>query len=239
MLYKVTPWGYFGRVSKISQGPWFKEDQVENDGLEFYYMFIQGGQTYYLLSNNIPIVDRDKLQNVYYALSRNSYLGWFGGLWLGVEAALRVPYLRACAPGWRFLSIFGTAFVAASLFNDYNSFTYGPIASALLKRHSQHAKTDLFQITDRKREFYEIDTSQYMNYQYEDIQDEYHTHHGPQPDGEGKDSSWLVEMDKFLRGEHNHLKEHKNFINYDFQYKNKDYPTVQDAHNLFHAKETK
>jgi hypothetical protein len=39
----------------------------------------------------------------------------------------------------------------------------------------------MFSITDRKREFYEIDTSQYMNYNFHDLGHEYHAHHGPQP----------------------------------------------------------
>lgn len=40
---------------------------------------------------------------------------------------------------------------------------------------------DRFEITDRKREFFNIDTSQYMNYDFHDLGHEYHAHHGPQP----------------------------------------------------------
>ena len=39
MLYKVSPFGYFGRVNKVSRGPWFNEYFVEEDGLEQYYVF--------------------------------------------------------------------------------------------------------------------------------------------------------------------------------------------------------
>jgi hypothetical protein len=42
MLYKASPFGYFGRVSKISRGPWFNEFWVEEDGLEWFYMFGDG-----------------------------------------------------------------------------------------------------------------------------------------------------------------------------------------------------
>jgi hypothetical protein len=45
----------------------------------------------------------------------------------------------------------------------------------------------------------------------------------------------LVEVDKFLRGEENNLKEHKNFINYNYQYQDKSFPTVEVAHDLFHS----
>ena len=49
------------------------------------------------------------------------------------------------------------------------------------------------------------------------------------------DSTWLVELDKFLRGEENHLKEHKNFVNYKYEYLDKSYPSVEAAHSLFHT----
>ena len=60
MLYKVSPFGHFGRVNKVSRGPWFKEAMVEEDGLEYYYVFSDGTQPVYLLSNNISIEDREK-----------------------------------------------------------------------------------------------------------------------------------------------------------------------------------
>ena len=54
MLYKVTPFGYFGRVNQISRGPWFGEMNVEDDGLEWYYMFgDSSGNMKYLLSSNM------------------------------------------------------------------------------------------------------------------------------------------------------------------------------------------
>ena len=80
---------------------------------------------------------------------------------------------------------------------------------------------------------FQIDTSQYMNYNFHDLGHEYHAHHGPQPDGEALDSTWLTELDKFLRGEDNKLKEHKNFINYKYEYLDKSFPSVEAAHHLF------
>jgi hypothetical protein len=48
-----------------------------------------------------------------------------------------------------------------------------------------------------------------------------------------------VELDKFLRGEENKLKEHKNFVNYKYEFMDKSFPTSQMAHDLitgpFHA----
>lgn len=45
----------------------------------------------------------------------------------------------------------------------------------------------------------------------------------------------MIELDKFLRGEENRLKEHKNFINYKYEYMDKSFPTVEAAHSLFNT----
>ena len=49
------------------------------------------------------------------------------------------------------------------------------------------------------------------------------------------DSTWLMELDKFLKGEENHLKDHRYFVNYKYEYLDKSYPSVEAAHNLFHS----
>ena len=121
MLYKVSPFGYFGRVSKVSQGPWFKEHLVEEDGLEYYYLFNSNGKALYLLSSNIPLEDREKLQYFYYSLNRNHYLAWFGGLWLGAETVLKCNYFKKMAVGWRFASVVGLAFAYKTIFQSINS----------------------------------------------------------------------------------------------------------------------
>ena len=181
MFYKVGPFGYFSRVSKVSKGPWFNEYFVEEDGLEYFYMFSKGNEVQYLLSNNISWEDRERLQGIYYAMQRNNALAWFGGVWLGAETIIKCSYFRKMAPGWRFVSLVGFAALYKQAFTAYNSVTYGPIVSAFLRKYLEQAKTDKFDIVDRKREFYEIDTSQYMNYTNEDLGHEYHTSHGPQP----------------------------------------------------------
>lgn len=161
-------------------------------------------------------------------------MAWFGGLWVGAEVVGRVAYFKNMAFGWRLLSLVGVAWSAKTAIQFYNGQTYGHLFGAYFRKYSQFAKNDTFEIEDRKREYFEIDTSQYMNYTYEDLGHDYHTNHGPQPDGEALDSSWLSELDKFLRGEENHLKEHKNYINYNYEYLDKSYPTVEAAHDLLH-----
>lgn len=65
MLYKVSPFGYFGRVTKVSRGPWFNERFVEDDGLEYYYVFGHHGQPVYLLTNNVPLEEREKMYRLF------------------------------------------------------------------------------------------------------------------------------------------------------------------------------
>ena len=74
-----------------------------------------------------------------------------------------------------------------------------------------------------------------MTYTNEDLEHEHgHANHGPQPDGEALDASWLTELDNFLSGKHNHLKQHKNFLTYPYEYVDKSFPTEDMAHNLIH-----
>jgi hypothetical protein len=51
----------------------------------------------------------------------------------------------------------------------------------------------------------------------------------------------LVELDKFLKGEDNKMKEHRNYVNYEVTYLDKSYPSADMAYAMFHAplKETK
>jgi hypothetical protein len=46
-----------------------------------------------------------------------------------------------------------------------------------------------------------------------------------------------VEVDKFLRGEENHLKDHKTFYNHPFEFKDKSFPTADKVYDLMHKKD--
>jgi hypothetical protein len=81
--------------------------------------------------------------------------------------------------GWRLLSLVGVAWSAKTLIQLYNGQTYGHLFSAYFRKYAQFARKDTFQIEDRKREYFEIDTSQYMSYNFEDLGHDYHTNHGP------------------------------------------------------------
>lgn len=48
------------------------------------------------------------------------------------------------------------------------------------------------------------------------------------------DSSYLVEVDRFLRGEENNLKDHKMFYNYPFEFADKSFPTADKVSDLMH-----
>ena len=59
MLYKISSMGYFGGVAKVSKGPWFRDFFVEDDGLDWFYSFIDSeGKKCFLLSNNMAVADK-------------------------------------------------------------------------------------------------------------------------------------------------------------------------------------
>lgn len=234
-MYKVNSSGYFGGVAKVSRGPWFRDFWVEDDGLEWYYTFYDNdGKECHLLSNNVPIADRERIDAMYKTQVRNSRIGWAGGLWLGFESATRFRYFKTVALGWKFTNTLAFTYLYHSLWMDYTSQVHAPIMGAFLRKYHDKIQRDLFDIKDEKREYYYIDTSEYMNYSNATLSDEYHAHHGPQPEGEVLDSSWLSEVDKFLKGEENNLKGHKRFLDYNFQFIDKSFPTEEAVANVMH-----
>ena len=226
--------GYFGRVSQITRGPWMAEMQVEDDGLEYYYLHQDtNGNMRYLLSNNMSYEDRTAMERMWKGQRRVTNLGWFAGFFVGGAVITMDPIVKKWALGWRGFAMIGCAAFTKMMICQYYSRNYGPIIGAFLRKYQDVGATDAWEIRDRKREFYHIDDSQYMAYTEDDLSGIHrHANHGPQPDGEAKDASYLTELDAFLDGKPNHLKDHPRFLNYNFQYKDKSYPTLEQAKAL-------
>jgi len=94
--------GHFTSHLTVSRGPWFKEMMVEEDGLEWYYTFLDSDMNKcYLLSNNVPLQDRERLANIYHSHVRNNQIGWFFGGWTAFELVNKIKYCRTSALGWR------------------------------------------------------------------------------------------------------------------------------------------
>lgn len=86
MLYKIDSMGYFGGVSKVSKGPWFRYLFVEDDGLDFFYNYYDlDGNPVYLLTNNLTVKDREAMGHLYHEMVRTNRMAWFAGAWLGFE----------------------------------------------------------------------------------------------------------------------------------------------------------
>ena len=169
-------------VPQWSRGPWFRKFIVEDDGLDWFYAFLDNdGNKCFLVSNNIPIRDRTKLSYLYHTNTRNNQLSWAAGLWFGFELVSRNAYFRQMALGWRFCSWLGVAYFSKQLLMSVSADNYAPTIGAYLRKYDHCIKRDIHEIKDEKREYFYIDTSQYMNYQNSDLSDEYHVHHGPQP----------------------------------------------------------
>jgi hypothetical protein len=238
MLYKFGPMGYFGRVSQISRGPWFAELQVEDDGLEYYYLHEDSnGNTRYLLSNNMSYKDRTEMMALFYAQRRVTNLATFFGCFVGASVIMKDPIINKWALGWRGMAFIGIAGFTRMCICQYYSRTYGPLIGNYLRKYQDVGAADAWEIRDRKREYYQIDDSQYMAYTEETMDDVHrHSNHGPQPDGEAKDASYLTELDAFLDGKPNHLKEHPRFLNFAYEFKDKSYPSLEQAKDLIEGK---
>jgi len=117
MLYKVSPMGYFGRVTQISNGPWFDQSHAEEDNLEIYFRINDENGTNYLLSNNMSYADREDFVRLYKAHSRADWMGWAAGMAISAEVALKYPYFKKMAVGWRFASFLGMGTIMNGLFN--------------------------------------------------------------------------------------------------------------------------
>ena len=77
-----------------------------------------------------------------------------------------------------------------------------------------------------------------MSYSEEDLVDVHrHANDGPQPDGEAKDASYLAELNAFLDGKPNHLREHPRFLNFNYEFIDKSYPTEDQAKALIEGKQ--
>ena len=149
VAYKVSSMGYFGGVAKVSRGPWFRDAWVEDDGLDWFYKFKDNEKKdVYLLSNNVAIEDREKLDSLYKTHVRNNRLAWFGGLYLGFETVRSVQYFKRMAVGWRFMSCLGLGYVGHALLMDYTSQVHAPIVGAYLRKYKGSIKSDLLEIKD-------------------------------------------------------------------------------------------
>ena len=132
--------------------------------------------------------------------------------------------------GWKTLSFFAMAQVFKAPLNYYAANTYSPLIGAYLRKYQEVSANDAFEISDRKREFYQIDTSSYMTYTEESLRADgqhMHVNHGPQPDGEAQDSSWLTELDKFLSNEPNDLKSHPKYFASEYTLTDKSFPSLE------------
>ena len=221
----------------MSRGPWFREDWVEEDGLDYFYCFLDNdGKHKYLLSNNVPVQDRERIDHLYQTMTRNHRMTMFAGMWLGFEIVCRQKYLKSMALGWRFVSTVVGGLALHQGMQWYSAQQYAPILGAFFRKYSGHITNDLWEIKDEKKAYFYIDTSQYMNVTNAELSDEYHANHGPQPEGDALNSSYLSEVDAFLRGEENNLKGHKRYLDYEFEFIDKSFPTAEKATDLMHSR---
>ena len=192
----------------------------------------------YLLSNNMSYQDRTELEALWAGARRVTNLGWFTGAFVSVVWMTKDKYFHKMAGGWKLLSFIGIAGATKMMMCQYYGRTYGPLIGSYFRKYANVGAGDAWELRDRKREYYQIDDSQYMSYSEDDLGDVHrHANHGPQPDGEAKDASCLTELNAFLDGKPNHLKDHPRFLNFNYEFIDKSYPSQEDAKSLIEGKQ--
>lgn len=120
MMYGMSSKYYWGGYAKVSRGPWFREAWVEEDGLDWFYTFLDNDNNKnYLLSNNLQLEDRDAMSALYKSHHRNNRLGWFAGGWLSFEMVTKLKYCKSSALGWRCVQWLGMTFALKQAFMSY------------------------------------------------------------------------------------------------------------------------
>jgi len=170
-------------------------------------------------------------------MKRNNMISWFVGLYAGKETVKNVQFFKSMAKGWRFVNVFVLGYIYKQMMMNQTASMYGPVMGAYFRKYADCVQKDPNAIVDEKKSYFYIDTSEYMSYSNADLSDEYHVHHGPQPEGDSLDSSWLSEVDKFLKGEENQLKQHHKFYDYNFEFIDKSFPSAEKVSELMHKTE--
>ena len=241
-MYGATPNSVFMDIPTIPRGPWFKEMVVQDDGLEYFYkMRDQEGNMKFLISNNLTWQDREDLSGLYKSAYRTKGLVFFSSAYVAFEIFNRIARLSKMGLGTKLVGGFiATCLIAGQVYDySFNKY-YGPMFAAFYKKYESHARADIHDIDDEKREWFEIDTSQYMNYDHDDLHhsdQHYESHNGPQPDGDVMNGTWFREMDKYLKGEESTIKEHPMWNHYEYEFFDKGgWPTSEDINAVFTAK---
>lgn len=172
---------YEFKPERIPRGPWFRAWYAEKDGLEVFYVRKNAGKKEILLSNNMTWQDREAMEHMYSSANRNSILLKGFSLWAGFEL-----YSHALSRTHVGFSRIWRAALGAWLVYYFTSKQVGkkytPLMNAYFNKYQDQVKNEYFDIQDRKREWFDIDTSEPTAYSSQEVAERgYHMHHGPQP----------------------------------------------------------
>jgi len=124
--------------------------------------------------------DRTELMALWNGQRRVTCLGWGLGMFVAHQLITKNDRLIKMALGWKGLSFLAIAGLTKMVVCQYYGRTYGPLIGAYFRKYQHVGTTDAWEIRDRKREYYQIDDSQYMDYTEHDLHDMHmHANHGP------------------------------------------------------------
>ena len=157
-----------GITPKINFYPWNRTYRVADDFLEKFYYYKINNQNYYLVSNNLNYKDRVFLDSVYKYYRKHIVFGTiaaFYSSWIfsyfDKTNVRYINYLKFAALGIAFeIAVF-----------KYLKYKFTPIFSYFYSKYQNSVKSDIYQIKDPSREWFDIDTSEYTSYPLEKVED--------------------------------------------------------------------
>ena len=225
-------------------GLWYREWMIRGSDDDKYYVLKRNFENLYLLTNVIPLKDREIMGALYFRIKRD--WGIAGVLSFGISLhAIQLPLFSVFKRSWKlfpFLICFQTFRYGISyLISRYNS----PMFYAYLNKYRDSIKSDMFKIRDITREWFDIDDSEYMNYTNEDVDDMFSRYkqdipnYSPIPNEMYHSNSWLIEVNNYLKGIPHKLKEHPLYIKAKPKFKPYKMPTSKEVHDMLTKEEYK
>ena len=122
----------------------------------------------YLLTNNIPLKEREIMDKLYRNIKLDRRISTYTSFIATVITFSKYNF-PMFTKGWKAFPFLLIWYSYNYCWNLYQAHYNAPMFMALIHKHLDKAKHDLYLIKDEKREWFDIDDSEYMAYSNKDV----------------------------------------------------------------------